>query len=384
MSFWLHIVIREFWRHHIEMAWAHRSVAWLSGVRRAGKTTLCQSLEDIEYFDCELPRTRQRFEDPEDFLSRLKGKRVVIDEIHRLSNPSELLKIAADYFPETKIIATGSSTLGASTKFSDTLAGRKSEIWLTPMLYDEASSFGNTDIEHRLLHGGLPPFFEVKILPEKDYQEWLDAYWAKDIQALFRLEKRYSFQKFAELLMVQSGEIFEATRFTSPCESSRTTISNYLAVLEQTFVVHVIRPYNTHRPTEIICAPKVYGFDTGFVCHNKGWNVLRKEDRGDLWEHLVLNEIQGRLQTRSIQYWRDKKGHEIDFIYLKNRNADPVTIECTWSSKKFDPRNLKSFRKIYSKGKNFVVAFDVDKAFKKRFDDFSVEFVNIDELCEKL
>ncbi len=35
-------------------------------------------------------------------------------------------------------------------------------------------------------------------------QEWVDAYWAKDIQELFRLERRASFQRFLELLLAQS------------------------------------------------------------------------------------------------------------------------------------------------------------------------------------
>ena len=46
--------------------------------------------------------------------------------------------------------------------------------------------------------------------------------------------------KFAEMLFAQSGGISEANRFARPCEVSRTTISNYLSVLEATFVVHVI------------------------------------------------------------------------------------------------------------------------------------------------
>jgi len=50
-----------------------------------------------------------------------------LDEVHRLDNPSELLKIAADHYPDLKIIATGSSTLGASDRFKDTLTGRKSD-----------------------------------------------------------------------------------------------------------------------------------------------------------------------------------------------------------------------------------------------------------------
>jgi len=44
------------------------------------------------------------------------------------------LKIAADHFPETRVIATGSSTLEASAKFRDTLTGRRETVWLTPMI----------------------------------------------------------------------------------------------------------------------------------------------------------------------------------------------------------------------------------------------------------
>src|SRR4030066_725218 len=114
------IKTRHFWLSLIECSWERKSVLWLAGVRRAGKTFLCRSLPDVQYFDCELPRTRRLMEDPEQFLETWRGRRLVLDEIHRLPNPSELLKIAADHFPDTKIIATGSSSLGASSKFKDT------------------------------------------------------------------------------------------------------------------------------------------------------------------------------------------------------------------------------------------------------------------------
>lgn len=383
INYW-HMVNRTFWKKLIEEAWNRRSVIWLAGIRRVGKTCLCKSLPNIEYFDCELPRIRKIFEDPEDFLRNQQGKRIVLDEIHRLNNPSEILKIAADHYPNVKIIATGSSTLGATAKFKDTLTGRKEKIWLTPMLLEETGLFGYPDILHRFSHGGLPPFFMVPDFPERNFQEWIDAYWAKDIQELFRLEKRYSFQKFLELLLSQSGSIFEATRFAVPCEASRSTISNYLSALEATFVVHIIRPFSTHRTTEIVAAPKVYGFDTGFICHSRGWLKLRREDFGLLWEHCVLNEIQGKLQVRSLNYWRDKRGHEIDFIYPKSRGRAPIAIECKWNSKNFDPLNLQVFRKQYPEGKNFVVAHDIDISFKKRFDGVSVSFVNLKQLIDVL
>ena len=129
----MELVPRAFWRCRIDAAWRQRSVVWLAGVRRVGKTILCQSLPDVEYFDCELPRTRRLMDDPEGFLDSLRGRRLVLDEIHRLPNSAELLKIAADHHPTTRIVATGSSSLQASERFRDTLAGRKAEVWVTPM-----------------------------------------------------------------------------------------------------------------------------------------------------------------------------------------------------------------------------------------------------------
>lgn len=383
MQTYLHMVRRGFWIDAIEAAWQERSVVWLSGVRRVGKTFLSRSLDEIEYFDCELPRTRRLMEDPEAFLQTLKGQRIVLDEIHRLGNPSELLKISADHFSTTRVLATGSSTLSASARFRDTLAGRKRNLWLTPMNTHDLVDFGNTDLGHRFLLGGLPPFFMADRIPERDFQEWMDAYWAKDIQELFRLERRVSFQRFVELLLAQSGGMFEATKFARSCEVSRTTISNYLGVLEATFVAHIVRPFSTRRVTEIVAAPKVYGFDTGFVCYYRGWHSLRQEDMGHLWEHFVLNEMQGVLHPSCIQYWRDKRGHEIDFICSK-RERSPAVVECKWSSIDFDPKNLHAFRRHYRTGPNFVVANDITRAYDRDYSGVKVQFVDLAGLLQHL
>ena len=377
------MIQRHFWQKSVESTWNERPIVWLAGVRRAGKTCLSQTLKDVHYYDCELPRVRRMMEDPEAFLGGLGKVRIVLDEIHRLQNPSQLLKIAADHYPQVRILATGSSTLGASSKFKDTLAGRKRDIWLTPMCLDDLEDANRTDLRHRFLHGGLPPFFLAKTVPERDFQEWMDAFWAKDIQELFRLERRSSFQRFFELVMAQSGGIFEATKFASPCEVSRSTIGNYLKVLEATFVAHVIRPFSTHRPTEIVAAPKVYGFDTGFVCYYRGWQQLRPEDLGIMWEHFVLNEIMAKLQSREVLYWRDKRGHEVDFI-LAERRSNPVALECKWSSRDFDAGNLQAFRRQHPKGENFVIAHDVERSFQREYDQITVRFESLPALVGRL
>ena len=369
---------RHFWLKKIEKLWKERSIIWLCGVRRAGKTFLAKSIDDALYFDCELPRVRQMLADPEGFLDGLQGKRIILDEIHRLDNPSELLKIAADHYPGIQIIATGSSTLGASSKFRDTLTDRKRELWLCPMLTEDLKDFGRQDLKHRFLRGGLPPFFLAK-----DFQEWVDSYWAKDIQELFRLERRHSFQKFFELLMVQSGGIFEASSFSAPCEVSRTTISNYLNVLEATYVVSVIRPFHTHQATEIVAAPKIYAFDTGFFCYYRGWEQLRREDLGILWEHFVLNEIQGHLQSREVYYWRDKHGHEIDFI-LQRRGKPPIAIECKWEATKLKDKNIEAFLNLYPQAKVMAVTHDVQQPYSRKIGSAFIQYVNLSDCIAKL
>ncbi len=385
------LINRPFWQNLIEKAWEERTIIWLMGVRRVGKTSLCMSLPHVEYFDCERPSVRELFNDPEGFLAGKAGKRLILDEIHRLDNPSEILKLAADHYSTVKIIATGSSTLGASAKFKDTLTGRKREIWLTPLLLQELANFGSGNLQHRFLFGGLPSLFSSATVPEEDFKEWIDAYWAKDIQELFSVSKRYSFQKFTELLLAHSGGQFEASKFTAPCEISRETINNYLSILEETFVIHIIRPYSSHKPHEIVKAPKVYGFDTGLTCYAKGWGELRKEDMGLLWEQCVLNELHAYLQTHDIHYWRNKRGQEIDFVLQDKKNQKLTVIECKFSTLSSGKEmisaigtNIEAFRQHYPQGENYVVASDVDHSFQRKYNDLLITFISPRELIDRV
>ena len=102
---------------------------------------------------------------------------------------------------------------------------------------------------------------------------------------------------------------------------------------------------------------------------------------GLLWEHYVLNEIHGRLQMKNVLYWRDKRGHEIDFV-IAERGKPPVAIECKWSAADFDPGNLKLFRERYPEGDSFVAAADVEKQFVRNYKGIEVTFVSLPGLIK--
>ncbi|MCP4409371.1 MAG: AAA family ATPase, partial [Gammaproteobacteria bacterium] len=89
--------------------------------------------------------------DPELFLESQEPDSVLIfDEVHHLDDPSRLLKIAADEYSHLKVLATGSSTLAATRKFRDSLAGRKQAIHLCPVLWEECvDPFGVRDLDRR-------------------------------------------------------------------------------------------------------------------------------------------------------------------------------------------------------------------------------------------
>ncbi|MBM3955670.1 MAG: ATP-binding protein [Planctomycetes bacterium] len=350
-------VERPAWRERIEEEWRQRRVVWLAGPRRLGKTTLVRSLPGVIYHDCDLPSVRRDAEDAEGFLRRHAGQRLVLDEIHRLADPSTLLKIAADHHPDVHVLATGSSMLGASARFRDTLAGRKRTVRLLPVLHRELAAFDVVQTERRLVRGGLPEQLIARQLPVKDYAEWLEAFWARDILELFAIGKRYSFLRFLELLWAQSGGLCELTKFTAPCEASRQTLANYLDVFAATGVIHVLRPFASHPTREIVAMPKVYAFDTGFVCHARGIDSLRPEDKGGLFEHLVLDELLFEAGDEGIHFWRDKQKHEVDFVWTPRGRA-PVAIECKWRAAGFDPTAMESFATLHPQAALWLVAED--------------------------
>ncbi|TLM73018.1 MAG: DUF4143 domain-containing protein, partial [Actinobacteria bacterium] len=254
---------------------------------------------------------------------------------------------------------------------------RKESVWLTPMISEDLAAFGGS-LEQRLWRGGLPPFFlQDPVDADADCAEWLSSYWARDVQELFRIQQRAAFVRFVELVLARSGGMFEATAFAEACEVSRTTIANHLEALAVTGVASIVPPFSTRRTTEIVSAPKVYGFDTGFVRWASGWREARDEDLGRLWEHYVLNEIQARLPDVEVRYWRAKKGPELDFVLIRRGRA-PVAVECKWRSRNAgDLAGLRAFRRRYSEGADFVVCADLDAPFPRSVGERTVLFTGL-------
>jgi predicted AAA+ superfamily ATPase len=367
------MIDRPFWLQRIEAAWKEAPIAWLCGVRRSGKTTLAQQLGEarIHYVNCDLPVVEDMVRDPQLFFRGCVKPVVVFDEIHQLRDPSRLLKVGADLFPRLKILAMGSSTLAASRKFRDTLTGRKRLVHLVPALWSELAAFGNVPLLLRLFYGGLPPALLAQSKKPGFYREWMDSFFARDIQRLFGFRDVNRFNALFEYLLRQSGGQLEVTRMASALGISRATVESHLQALEITHALTLVRPFHGGGQKELVKQPKAYAFDTGFVSFARGWDPLRPEDCGLLWKHFVLENLQAAFPGEPIRYWRDKAGCEVDFVRARARD-EVDAFECKWDASAFDVDSLQTFRAIYPKGRNYLVTPLSGPAYLKRFGKFEV------------
>ena len=371
---------RPFWLQRIEQAWKEAPIAWLCGVRRCGKTTLAESLgaQRVTYVNCDLPATEDRVRDPQVFFRSCTKPVVVFDEVHQLRDPTRLLKIGADAFQKLKILATGSSTLAASRKFRDTLTGRKRAVHLLPVLWEELSAFG-VSLPQRLFHGGLPPALLADSKRPAFYREWMDSFFARDIQRLFGFRDMNRFNAVLEYVMRQSGGQLEMTRTAAALGITRPTVESHLRALEITHAVTPVRPFHGSGQSEIVKMPKLYAFDTGFVSFVRGWDPLRNDDLGALWEHLVLEHLQAFFPYIPIRYWRDKSGREVDFVVARRRD-EVDAIECKWDPGAFDSAALRVFRGYYPKGRNYLVTPSGDPSYTRRYGKLEVRLCTPSEL----
>lgn len=371
------MIERAHWIKKIENALEKRSIVWLSGVRRVGKTTLCKMISEADYLNCDLPSVKRKLEDPEIFLQTITpGKVLILDEIHQLNDPSNFLKIAADEYPFIKIIATGSSSLGATQKFRDSLTGRKSNLYLSPVLWEECrGSFGIKDFDRRLLNGGLPePLLSSKKDPEF-YLEWINSFYARDIQELFNIRNRTGFLSLLKLILQQSGGIVDYSQFSKSCGLSRPTVMAHLEALQVAHAVFILQPFFGGGKREIIKRPKCYSFDTGFVTFYQGWDSVHDKDRGILWEHLVLDTLRSTITGNEFYYWKDKSGKEIDFVVSRGKNYSDA-IECKINPDKFIFDPFEKFRVLYPNGINYCVCPFLKEVYARSFGIHKVVFTS--------
>ncbi len=342
------------------------------GPRQSGKTTLSKKLissykEDGAYFNCELVAVRQSFVPgrPE-LLKELVGakKIVVFDEAQTIQDIGLTLKTFIDTYPDVQIIATGSSSFDLANKINEPLTGRTFEFILLPLsVHEIQTSHGHlskADIYELMRFGSYPAVVaEQDTLVKEDLVKNLATnYLYKDVYTFESIRNPRIFEDLVKLLALQTGSLVSTNELSQTLGVSRLTVEKYIRLLEQSYVVKVVRSYSRNPRTEMKKGYKVFFLDVGIrnAIVNNFSLLENRPDNGSIFENFFIVErmkLAEMLGGGSIMFWRSKRGEEIDVI--EDRNGEVSAFECKWNDAAH-PTVPAQFRKSYPEALFVVVS----------------------------
>jgi len=339
-------------KKHIESWMFKGKTLIIYGARQVGKTTLAEEIiapygTQARYIDCDLASNAQALSVQEpNLLKEFIGnyKVVVIDEAQRVKNIGVNLKILHKYFPETQIIATGSSSFDLANEVNEPMTGRAVEFLLQPLSVEEISKQYDplamqSRVESIMRFGTYPAVFDK---PEEVASSELitisQNYLYKDILSFEKIKKSAIVFKLLQLLALQVGQEVSLNEIGQKLQISHLTVEKYLDILEKTFVVFTLRAFKRNLRDEIGKPFKVYFWDLGIrnsLINNFNQMDLRN-DVGALWENFCISEkLKSNGNNRQLvnsYFWRTNDQKEIDLVQESGGNLS--TYEFKWNEKK--------------------------------------------------
>jgi predicted AAA+ superfamily ATPase len=312
-------------------------VLTVTGPRQSGKTTLLKSqFPEYGYVNLEEPDIREWAEnDPRNFLNEYK-KNVIFDEIQRVPSLFSYLQSKVDEFNiPGQFILSGSQSFLLNEKISQSLAGRAAVLHLLPLSFSELekSGYGNKRINNYLFQGFFPRIYDQQIDPVLFYNSYISTYVERDVRLIKNITSISDFTRFLKLCAGRTGQLLNVSAIATECGVSVNTARGWLSLLEQSFIVFLLRPYHKNFNKRLVKMPKLYFYDTGMVC-----SLLEIENekqlgthylRGSIFENFVITELlKFRLnsgKSSNLYFWRNNHGNEIDCII--EIASQPVALE---------------------------------------------------------
>lgn len=326
------------------------------GARQIGKTTLLTELSQYEksvrWFNGDLitDHRQLQFSSSTDVeLTLRQADTIIIDEAQRFPNIGLILKQLVDVNVRLnlgkKIFATGSSSLELAKGVKESAVGRLVHRQMWPLSISEiaaAKGWGeiSQNIERLMIYGTYPAVFTDPDHAESTLRNYCDGVLYKDLFALAGIRQNEKFMHLVKLLAYNVGSEVNYDNLARDTGLSRTTVADYLQLLEQCFIIKICPSFSRNLSNELKKGKKVYFCDNGVrnaIIGDFSPMVARpSQDGGALWENFFFME---RVKLHSIRndftdmyFWRTTSNnpHELDFLEVKNERIR--AFECKLSS----------------------------------------------------
>lgn len=329
----------------------HGKALIILGARQTGKTTILKELykdfaDKALMLNCDEPQVRSNLTNvSSSFLKQLTGnkKYILIDEAQRINNIGLTLKLITDELPDIQLIVTGSSSLDLANDINEPLTGRKFEYNLFPLSFGELIENNELiqtmgELERRLIFGSYPDVINNHGNEREILNNLTSSYLYKDLLSFKGIRKPEMLEKLLIALAFQMGNEVSYTELSNTLQVDKETVSNYIYLLEQTFIIFRLSPFSRNLRNELTKKRKFYFIDNGIrnaLIANYNPVDLR-QDIGQLWENFLISERlkfnHYHFQYANSYFWRTHQQQEID--YLEEKSGKLYAWEFKWSKTK--------------------------------------------------
>lgn len=284
-----------------------------------------------------------------------RGDWVFIDEIQRLPN---LLNEVHRFIEEhgLKFILTGSSARKLRMKGVNLLAGRALQKRMFPFLPGELGS--QFDIKEILTYGSIPLIW---VAPDKKetLKAYVQMYLKEEIKAEALVRNLPGFVRFLPVAALFHSQTINVSSLARDAGVSRTTISGYLEILEDTLLTFTLSAFESKLRVREKKHPKLYWIDHGIVrAVNNKFSELYPEERGAVFEGWMASVLFAYKEYKNVfdnwYYWSPATAKKTEVDFLLERGDEYIALE------------VKDTKRIKSVHLNGLKAIDELKGLKRK------------------
>ena len=335
------------------------------GPRQCGKSTLVKSLstyfDQVLYLDMQRESDLNKLDEPELFFETNADKLICLDEIQLVPKLFSVLRSVIDANRVNgKFILLGSASQDLLQQTSESLAGRIGMLHLSPFLINELDYLENFKLHDFWFRGGFPNSYLAK--NNDSCTIWLSnyirTYIERDIPQLGFQIPALQLRRLLTMCAHNQGQQLNYSKLGESLGLTHPTIKRYIDLLEQTFIVRTIPPYEVNVKKRLVKSPKVFVRDSG-ILHQllaiSDFNsLLGNPVFGSSWKGIVIENCIVNFSTWDYYFYRTATGDEIDLILKKGNQV--IAIECKASDA---PKVNKGFYRsldVVKPNKTFIIA----------------------------
>lgn len=360
-----------------------RQIIAVVGLRRTGKTTILLQTIDMLIKEGVAPERVLYFsfdENVEDLRDVIDLYResilkkdiaagdvyIFLDEIQKLKDWQNKIKIYYDQYPGIKFFISGSASLNILLSAKESLAGRIFYFNLDLLSFEEFLELRGKNVEKIKSNVGLWKHeikselndYFLKPLPEitdvdddiaKRYikESIIEKTIFRDLSTLFKIKDTELIEKLIRIMASNPGMIINLDEISREVGRSRQTVSNYLYYMKICFILKDVKNF---RGSFKVSSRKLKRY---YLIHPCVAIALANPTQGKLAENLI------QFITKAEHFWRDGD-KEVDFILLKDESIIPIESKYSTTVRIRDIKGLIQFMEKYDVRTGFVVTEDYE------------------------